>query len=119
MAYCLRHAETFLSGRVFQRLRVHVSGAGQGLVLKTGLSGECARFELPVELIVSSIIINYSQNLVVKQQHLSPHICCGSGTQVRLPGSSASESLTGGKMLARDVLISRSTGKGISPSLLT
>lgn len=48
----------------------------------------------------------------LKQQHLSPHICCGSGTQVRLPGSSASESLTGGKMLARDVVISRSTGEG-------
>lgn len=51
----------------------------------------------------------------LKQQHLSAHSCWGSETQVRLSSSSASESLTGGKVLGRDVVVSRFTGEGHIP----
>ena len=51
----------------------------------------------------------------LKQQYLSAYSCWGSETQVRLCSSSASESLTGGKVLARDVVVSRPTGEGYIP----
>lgn len=44
----------FLSGRIFQGLRAHFLGPGQGPGLKRGLSWECAGFEQlkPAELIL-------------------------------------------------------------------